>query len=49
MTRYYKRPALLIECEEGKPFGLVNCNELGPEVSIHGAHGAHRPSALQCN
>ena len=28
MTRYYKRPALLIECEEGKPFGLVNCNVL---------------------
>ena len=40
MTRYYKRPALLIECEEGKPFGLVNCNELGPEVSIH----THTPS-----
>ena len=33
MTRYYKRPALLIECEEGRPFGLINPNELGPEIS----------------
>jgi len=33
MLRYYKRPALLIECEEGRPFGLINPNELGPEIS----------------
>ena len=33
MTRYYKRPAVLIECEEGRPFGLVNPNELGTEIS----------------
>jgi len=33
MLRYYRRPALLIECEEGRPFGLVNPNELGPDIS----------------
>lgn len=33
MLRYYKRPALLIECEEGRPFGLINPNELGSEIT----------------
>lgn len=33
MTRYYKRPALLVECEEGRPFGLVNQNELGADIA----------------
>ena len=33
MLRYYKRPALLLEMEEGRPFGIVNPNELGAEIS----------------
>lgn len=33
MTRHYKRPALLIECEEGRPFSLINASELGPDIS----------------
>ena len=33
MQRYYKRPALLIECEDGRPFGLVNPSEIGPEIT----------------
>ena len=33
MMRYYKRPALLIECEDHRPFGLINANELGPEIA----------------
>jgi DNA excision repair protein ERCC-4 len=33
MLRYYKRPALLIECEEGRPFGLINPSELGSEIT----------------
>ena len=33
MTRYYRRPALLIECDEGRPFGLVNPSEIGQDIS----------------
>ena len=33
MMRYYKRPALLIECEDHRPFGLINANELGPDIA----------------
>ena len=33
MLRYYKRPALLIECEEARPFGLINQSEIGSEIS----------------
>jgi DNA excision repair protein ERCC-4 len=32
MLRYYKRPALLIECDEARPFGLINQTELGTEI-----------------
>ena len=33
MTRYYRRPHLLIECEEGRPYGLIHAGDLGPEIS----------------
>ena len=33
MMRYYKRPALLIECDEARPFGLINQTELGSEIA----------------
>ena len=33
MLRYYKRPMLLIECEDSRPFGLVNPSDIGPEIS----------------
>lgn len=37
MSRYYRRPTLLIECDELRPFGLVNAGDLGPEVSAASA------------
>ena len=47
MLRYYKRPALLIECEESRPFGLINPNELGSEISPQVSHWPRpRPQAV---
>ena len=33
MLRFYKRPAMLIEFDEGRQFALVNPSEIGPEIS----------------
>ena len=33
MQRYYKRPALLIEFEEGKPFALINPSDITSDIS----------------
>ena len=32
MQRYYKRPALLIEFEEGKPFALINPSDITSDI-----------------
>ena len=35
MLRYYKRPALLIEFDEGRPFSLQSAGDLGQEIAAH--------------
>ncbi|KAL3892892.1 MAG: hypothetical protein SGPRY_014682, partial [Prymnesium sp.] len=35
MLRYYKRPSLLIEFDEGKPFSLISPNDVSADISPH--------------
>ena len=35
MLRYYRRPALLIEFDDGRPFSLQSAGDLGAEIAPH--------------
>ena len=35
MLRYYRRPALLIEFDDGRPFSLQSAGDLGSEIAPH--------------